>query len=222
MELETAIEELTADLETKKEIYNNRKGQKQKLEAERSEKQKRLKTCQEERELLEQVNIFLQEVSQYARQQAKQQIERLVTQALQSVFGDEFSFQIDIEKKRNSFSAQFYVVSEHGEHEIKNIPQNARGGGVVDVVSLGLRVAMLETLQRPKVEGPLVLDEPAKHVSEEYLMNVTEFLKMVNERFDRQIIIVTHQQELAQIADKSFQVVLQAGISEVSTLTEGA
>ena len=91
----------------------------------------------------------------------------------------------------------------------------------MDVVSLGLRVAMLETLQRPKVGGALVLDEPAKHVSEEYILSVTEFLQMVNERFDRQIVIVTHQQELAQLADKAFRVTMKNGNSSLTTLTEG-
>ncbi|GAB6098666.1 chromosome segregation ATPase [Halanaerocella petrolearia] len=219
MEVENIIKQLETDIETKKEEYHNRKAEKKILEQRKKKKLTELTEYKEERELLEQVNIFLQEVSKYAREQARQQIELLVTQALQAVFGAGFSFEIEIEKKRNSFSAQFYVVSETGEEQIKNIPQNARGGGIVDVVSLGLRVAILETLRRPKVAGPLVLDEPAKHVSQEYITNVAKFLKTINERFNRQIIIVTHQQHLGQIADQAFKVELKAGESRISSLT---
>ncbi|AGB41539.1 hypothetical protein Halha_1601 [Halobacteroides halobius DSM 5150] len=217
--MEDIIKQLEKDIEIKKEEYHRRKGEEKRLKKVREKKEKELTEYQEEKELLDQVNIFLQEVSEYAREQARQQIELLVTQALQAVFGAQFSFEIEIEKKRNSFSAEFYVVSQAGEQEIKNIPQDARGGGVVDVVSLGLRVAILETLQRPKIGGPLVLDEPAKHVSEEYIVDVAKFLKTVNDRFQRQIITVTHQQHLSQIADQAFKVKMETGKSQITSLT---
>ncbi|GAB6136945.1 ATP-binding protein [Halanaerobaculum tunisiense] len=220
-ELTEVINKLEANIEEQKEEYHRRKGEQKRLKNTKQQKLAQLNQCQERKELLDQVNILLQEVSEYAREQARQQIELLVTQALQAVFGTGFSFEIEIEKKRGSFVAGFYVLSQAGDYQIKNIPQDARGGGVVDVVSLGLRVAILETLQRPKIAGPLVLDEPAKHVSEAYIVNVAQFLKTVNQRFDRQIIVVTHQQHLSQIADQGFKVTMKEGQSQVTSLTEG-
>jgi DNA repair exonuclease SbcCD ATPase subunit len=80
-----------------------------------------------------------------------------------------------------------------------------------------LRVAVLQTFSRPKIIGPLVLDEPAKHVSDEYITRVTKFLKNVSEMYERQIIVVTHQQHLSQVADKSLLVELDGSKSQVST-----
>ncbi|MFO7819779.1 MAG: ATP-binding protein [Halanaerobacter sp.] len=215
MEVEALVTSLKENIEEKKAAYNNQKGQKEQLEKRKENIISELENCKDQIDLLEQVNIYLQQVSDHARQQAKEQIEALVTQALQFVFGEEFSFEVEIEEKRSRPAAEFYVVSEYGEEKIRNRPQDARGGGVVDVVSLALRVAVLQTFSRPKILGPLVLDEPAKHVSEEYITRITKFLKNVSEMYARQIIVVTHQQHLSQVADKAFLVGLSGSKSEV-------
>lgn len=216
MQVEGIINNLEKDIDKKKEEYNLRKGQRDQLVDEKQERQKRIEKLKEEVDIFEETRILLQETAEYARRQAKQQIENLVTKALQYIFGAEFSFEIEIEEKRGRPSAEFYVVSEYQDQKLKNNPQMARGGGIVDVVSLALRIAILESY-RPKVAGPLVLDEPAKHVSEEYISNVAQFLKYVNQHFSRQVIIVTHKSHLSQIGDKSFRVELIEGVSEVTT-----
>ena len=81
---------------------------------------------------------------------------------------------------------------------IKTKPEQSRGGGVIDIISLALRIAFLQ-IHKPKIEGPLILDEPAKHVSEDYIFNVADFLKRASEMFNRQIIIVTHNNHLSAI-----------------------
>jgi DNA repair exonuclease SbcCD ATPase subunit len=213
-EILTALEEY---IDKKKAVYNSQQGRKEQLEETRENISQQLIEAKEKIDLLDQVNIYLQQVSDYARQQAKEQIEALVTQALQFVFGEQFSFEVEIEEKRSRPAAEFYVVSQYGNQTIKNRPQDSRGGGVVDVVSLALRVAVLQTFSRPKIIGPLVLDEPAKHVSDEYITRVTKFLKNVSEMYERQIIVVTHQQHLSQVADKSLLVELDGSKSQVST-----
>ena len=216
MEVKALLKTLKDDIEQKKAEYNNQKGQKEQLEKNRKEVINKLEQCRNQIDLLDQVNIYLQQVSDYARQQAKEQIEALVTQALQFVFGEQFSFEVEIEEKRSRPAAEFYVVSEYDGQKIKNRPQDARGGGVVDVVSLALRIAVLQTFSRPKILGPLVLDEPTKHVSEEYIIQVTNFLKNVAEMYGRQIIVVTHQQHLSQVADKAFLVELEGSKSQLT------
>lgn len=65
----------------------------------------------------------------------------------------------------------------------------------------------------PKIEGPLILDEPAKHVSDDYIVNVAEFLKNVSSMFNRQIIMVTHNSHLLESGDYVYRVTLNNGIS---------
>jgi DNA repair ATPase RecN len=165
--------------------------------------------------LLEQVMILFQKTSQFAREQAKSQIEILVTKCLQYIFESDMEFQIDIEELRNKPNAEFYVVNDTADFFLKTKPEQSRGGGIVDIVSLALRISFMQT-HKPSIEGPLILDEPAKHVSEEYIYNVGDFLKQASEMFNRQIIMVTHNPHLAAISENLYRVQLIGTTSDVS------
>ncbi len=167
--------------------------------------------------LLEKVNLLFQRTSEFARNQAKLQIESLVTNCLEFVFDDNIKFEIEIKELNGRPHAKFYVVTNQGENEVRLEPELSRGGGVVDVVSLALRIAFLE-IHKPKIEGPLMLDEPGKHVSSNYIFNVSSFLKKVSELFGRQIIMITHNDFLSSIGDNSYIVQLDNGISNVEQL----
>ena len=60
------------------------------------------------------------------------------------------------------------------------------------------------------------LDEPGKHVSEDYIVPLIEFIKSVGETFQRQIILVTHNQHLTESANQAYHVRLTGGKSEVT------
>jgi DNA repair exonuclease SbcCD ATPase subunit len=170
-------------------------------------------------EMLEQVQILLSRTSEYAREQLKTHIEDTVTAALRAVFEDQnLTFRIEIALGASA-SAQWLIVSTHDGVEVAGDPQDSRGGGVVDVVSLALRLSLLE-LARPRHEGPVVLDEPGKMISKEYLPNVAAFLKRYAEQTGRQIIIVTHHEALADQADLAYQVTKKSGVSRVEKIFE--
>lgn len=211
------MEHLQDALERFSRYYHSRLGQAQILRRRRAEAVQRRNEVVEELDLLEQVRLLLQEASDYAREQARQQVEYMVTQALQLVFGPELEFKVEMVQRRGHPEAEFYVVSRYGGLEVKNRPQDARGGGVVDVISLALRVALLETA-RPPLAGPLLLDEPGKHLSEEFAPNVAVFLKTLAESFQRQVLMVTHNQHLAESADLAYAVELRDGHSVLRRL----
>lgn len=178
------------------------------------EKEQSLAQFIDTQDVYEKVRILLQQSADYAREQAKEQIETLVTNALQYIFGPLFQFQIEIEEHGSRSVAEFYVITDYEGVKIKTKPQEARGGGVVDIVTLALRVAIIETVQ-PKVNGPLLLDEPGKHVSGEYIYYLYEFLKSLSSMFQRQILMVTHNQHLSESGDAAFTVEMRDGISYV-------
>jgi DNA repair exonuclease SbcCD ATPase subunit len=128
-----------------------------------------------------------------------------------------FSFQIELEEHGNKAVAEFYVVSEYEGVKVKTRPQDSRGGGVVDIVTLALRVGLIETIQ-PKRVGPLLLDEPGKHVSGDYVLYLYEFLKSLSTMFNRQIIMITHNYHLAQSGDLAYEVAIKDGVSEVAKI----
>lgn len=176
--------------------------------------EKQGKEAEERRELFEKVRALLQGSAEHARLQAKKQMETLVTNALQYVFGPLFRFEIELSEHGGNPVAEFYVITDWEGTPVKTRPQDARGGGVVDIISLALRVAMVETF-RPRAEGPLILDEPGKHVSAEYVAPMLEFLKSTTEMFGRQVILVTHDSHLTEGADSVFEVQMKGGATWV-------
>jgi DNA repair exonuclease SbcCD ATPase subunit len=195
--------------------YAMKKSIKEKLERDLFVKTNALDQTTDFIDILEQVRFLLQRTSEYAREQIKQQIEMLVSHCLQFVFGPNIEFEIELNEVRGKTSAEFYVISTYKNEKIKTKPQDARGGGIVDVISLALRIAVIQSTDTYK-DGPLILDEPAKHVSSEYISNVAQFLKQISDVFHRQIIMVTHNQYLSEIADLTYKVELKNGASEVT------
>jgi len=169
----------------------------------------------------EQVQLLLSRSSEYAREQLKSKIEETVTAALRCVFGDNgISFCIELGTSGGNPTANWQVISSYKDYEVAANPEDARGGGVTDVVSLALRLSLLE-LARPKHDGPVILDEPGKMISREYLPNVAAFLSKYGEKTGRQIIMITHHGILADAADVTWYVQHEKGVSKAEKILGG-
>lgn len=212
------IDELNNSLIKLKEHLARESGKKDKVKEQLELANDSLAEIEKNLDLLSKVCILFQKTSEFAREQSKNQIESLVTKCLQFIFESDIKFLIEIEEQRGKSNAEFYVVNEVEDILIKTKPELSRGGGIVDIVSLALRIAFLQT-HKPKIEGPLILDEPAKHVSDEYIFNVADFLKQTSELFNRQIIMVTHNDHLASIGNDAYRVELKGSESTVTRIT---
>ncbi|MCX8130642.1 MAG: ATPase [Clostridia bacterium] len=209
------IRSLKEKYEKVKVYYYNESGKKEQLQEQKSKLETSLQKILENIDTLEKVRILLQKVSEYAREQSRQQIEALVTNCLQYIFDSNLEFKIEIEEVRGRPEAEFYVVSNINGDAIRTKPQEARGGGVIDIISLAVRIAMLQC-SNLDIKGPVILDEPAKHVSDEYITQVAEFLKQVSTMFGRQVIMVTHNRHLSEIADKWYRIEMKDGVSRIT------
>lgn len=212
------LQELDNCLIKSKEYLSRELGKRDKTKEQLEMHKDNLYNIEAELELLSKVNILFQKTSEFAREQAKNQIESLVTKCLQFIFESDIEFLIEIEEQRGKSNAEFYVVNKIEDMLVKTKPELSRGGGVVDIVSLALRIAFLQT-HKPKIQGPLILDEPAKHVSDEFIFNVADFLKQTSELFNRQIIMVTHNNHLAAIGSNAYRVEIKGSESTVTKIT---
>lgn len=209
--------------------HSQAQGQRDLLVALRREKEQQLTQARADIELWRQVQVLLGKASEFAREQLKQRIEQTVTAALAAIFNDSsMKFEIEMGNIGGRPAADWRVVSCYGvpakagdedimvnAYTVTASPEDAKGGGVTDVVSLALRLALLE-LSRPRPGGPMLFDEPGKMISREYLPNVAEFLKQYAAKTGRQIIMVTHHEVLADVADVGYVVKQDNGVSEVS------
>lgn len=178
------------------------------VEARRDELQRQLVQWDLER-------ILLGKVSDMARSRVKAHVEATVTAALQAVLGRPIRFEVRLRDLGGQPAVDWLVLSQDGGDEIVTDPEDGRGGGVLDIVSLALRMAVLE-LTRPRIDGPLIIDEGGKHVSRQYLPALAEFLKEYAARTGRQVLFVTHAPELTAAADKAYKFRLEGGVTEVS------
>jgi len=170
--------------------------------------QKRITLLTNASRLLEQCNIA-------SREFVKDEVEKMVTQALRGIFEDPYiKFNINFVIKHNQTEAEFILSRENNEKsKIKGDILTTYGGGLGDIISVALRIIIMQLL---KIKGPLILDEPGKFISEGYIDNFGKFLVQVSSTFNRQIIIVTHNERLANFANNTIKVSQVNRVSKIN------
>lgn len=147
--------------------------------------------------------IMLTTISLEAKQSITMFLEDIVTDALQFISQGQYSFEIDIDEKK----CEFYIVETIDGVQSKQKPQDSCGGGFIDIISTTLRYAYLNLYNNPQLMGTIILDEPGKMVSAEMSVKFGEFIKKLGEDFDRQTIMITHNDNLTNIADKVEEII---------------
>ena len=165
-------------------------------------------------ELFEKSRIFLQELAEATRKQIVSGLEQIVSLCLQSVYGPDIRFEIEIKTSRNNTSLFMYVVDTSGDEVIQFAPEDSMGGGVVDVCAIGLRFGLLKILT-PAPAGPIILDEPAKMVSSDLMDAIARLLQELQQIFGKQIILATHHDSVKAVVDHTVRIQRTNGISKV-------
>jgi hypothetical protein len=136
-----------------------------------------------------QARIFFQTVATEMRSEVKFKLESLVQSLLESVFGNKYTFIIEFDYSLNKTSCSFYLEQDENKQEIIY----GNGGGLIDILTIALRVSLWCLSGTEKV---LILDEPMKWVSLNRRKFVVDFLKDICEKLGLQIIMVkSHNDE---------------------------
>ena len=198
----------------------------EKLEIDEESKLRRLEVVSKAKSLLE---LF----ARSTEVQIKEYIEPTITEALSFVFNEPLYFHIVFVNRRNQVEVDFIVLPGREaeeryklylsdvvkyEKELEEIVDSYTdltflyGGAIGEVLGLILRLLLVELLQ---IKGPVMLDEPTSAVHEEYASRVGVFIKSLSEKFDRQVIYVTHSHSLASSANIVYDVKKEGFISIV-------
>ena len=145
------------------------------------------------------------------QEQVKSYIEEIATLALQAVFGETFALAIDCEQKRGKSEFNLKLVKSGVKFDLRD----EVGGGALDVVSFALRIA-LWSMRFPRSSSLFVLDEPGTAVSEDLRPKFGEMLRKLSETLGIQLIIISHDSALQDIADRVFTVTQENEVSTVS------
>lgn len=138
-------------------------------------------------------------------------IENLCTVALQDILHDtNIKFKISMEETKKGIDTYFYTVSDAGESDI----MQSEAGGVKNILSVCLRLIFLEFC-KPKIQGPIILDEVGANISAEYQSAFGEFLRQFSEKNNRQIILITHNNSIKEKAPNLITIYKQGSESKV-------
>lgn len=192
--------EIVEQLKELRKRLEFRKGQEAQVRTQLEEAERTIDESRKTQNLKREAVVLVESAGRTARDTVSNRLAEVVSFALQSIFGSDYRLDVFNTLKRNAVWTDFAVGGGGSNSTLHpDPPLDTRGGGVVDVVSLALRSVFLE-LYAPKIDGPLILDEPTKHLSKRYSGRAAELLRALAERTGRQIILVTHDPELAKEA----------------------
>lgn len=166
--------------------------------------QKKEKSLQEliyRNNINQQSSDLLKKFSGDLRDDVGQDIEAIVTSVLQKTLSDKYEFKIVYTQRRSVVEADFYLYNI--EHDKYIDIMDSAGGTVADEVSSILFFVIAE-MKAPGRKA-IMFDEIGKFISPDKREEFFTFLKKLIGMYQKQVIYVTHQNELVDIADKVIQ-----------------
>lgn len=152
---------------------------------------------------------LIREASQMTLSNLSVRIGTIVTKALSQVLGAGYRFNLDFDIKYNKLATDMYLEKDGNRYDLRK----DNGDGVVDIVALALRIAVL-CLDRRKLRRLLILDEPCGAVSVNYQQVLGAMIKQLSDMLDLQVIMVASHGSNMQIEG--------AKVFDSSEFTEGA
>jgi len=153
---------------------------------------------------LEKAQLFIQQVAKATQEQLKFHVEDVVNLAMETLFPGEYTFSIEFNIKYGKTSADLVFTKEGFPVDILK----AAGGGVVDIASLALRIAVWSF---SKTDNVLILDEPVRNIQPASLQNIAwGVIKKLSHRLNLQFIVVSNStnngESVHLIADREYLV----------------
>ncbi len=158
-----------------------------------------IETLEEDGRLTVKARVLLEQYSEIEQEQLKTKVEALVTRGLQTIFGEDYQFAITMKVLRKQAAMEFTIRRDGIERD----PMDSHGGGLVNVIALVLRLTIVALT--PGLSRTVVLDEPFAQLSSGYIEGMSTFIRELVDATDIQLIIVSHESEIAEVADKAYR-----------------
>jgi DNA repair exonuclease SbcCD ATPase subunit len=165
------------------------------LEEKKEKIQEDISAINNEASSLTELKDFLMTVSANYRDQLCNLFTSLVTEALTSIFEKDIRFNIRLYSYRNEPAIDISVIEDNLEVD----PQKSCGGGLNDVISFVIKIIFIYLKRSSKI---IILDEPLKFLSRDYIEQSSNFIHEISKRMNIQIILVSHKPDLEISCDK--------------------
>jgi len=165
-----------------------------------------IKKLEDESELLDLVQGVIRTLIDAEVTAGVAPVERLLTEGLRAVFADQkLSVESEVNINRGKVSVDLITVHERPDGTvIRGVSNDAFGGAVATVQSVLLRIIVM---RRRGLRSFMLLDETLPAFDSTYVHNMGEFLQLVCERLNIDILLVTHNPALVDASNKAYRIV---------------
>ena len=195
------------------ETLQRKRGYKEKLEEDYKSLRRSVRQNKRQYKRYISVRELFSSVAQSTQDNLVGYFENIGASMLKTIYGDEYKFTLSFKQQYNKNICILHVYKDDIELDLKDDV----GVGIIDVLSFAMRLAIW-SLSSPRTDNVFILDEPFKYVSVDKLPLVGEALHELSDTLNVQIIMVSHDEELIDIADAAYKVEISNKISSVERI----
>lgn len=168
--------------------------------------------------------LFLKSKAHDTRKKSCESIDEMITKAIKMIYGEDYSFNLKYKdtsgelNSKSSFNIIPSITSNQEGQMITTTIKDSRGGGLIEVMSVLLRLAFLNL---SGYNGLVILDETWAAVSADNKMSaLISFFEGYIKSSQVQIILITHRAEMfGKIADNILMVKKEDGLANIRSIS---
>jgi len=191
------IEEIKRRLAKRKQEVLEKRVKNNLLLSQISDLETRLESRKQKIETIREAHDFVEKVASGRRTDMKDKIQLVVTEALKIIYGPEYELILNYSSKANRSCLDIEVKKSTKDGDVIR-DMSGFGGGVSDTISVPMRIAIICGAGQDRI---MVLDEAFKHVDDDRMEFVGEFLKSISLKMGMQIILLSQHQKLINSVD---------------------
>lgn len=171
--------------------------------------------------IADKVTLALEQLGEQLFKQLLQVVEEKLSIALQEILEQPIKFRAEAEFKRQVASVEFWIERDGHQEDILK----GQGGSVANILSVGLRMFALATLDPAEHRRFLVLDEQDCWLRPDLVPRLVKIVREASRALGFQVLMISHHDValFERYADKIYQLSLnREGVVETSELTATA
>lgn len=159
------------------------------------------------------IEAYLANFSDERQAKVYRQLEATVTEGLKAIFDEDIRLEVETKLVGSRSEVVFTLVSMTEEGELRTGIMDSRGGGVAAVV--GFMIQSVLILLTPGIRKIIFLDETFRNVSSQYQGALGQWISDLCKRTGLQLVLVTHQPEIAEFADTHYSFSQRGGKTQI-------
>ena len=154
----------------------------------------------------DEVSAALESLSEQLFQQTLNVVQEKLTVALQEILDQPIQFRAKADSKRGKAAVEFSVMRDGNEKKTEDVLRG-QGGSVANVLSVGLRMFALATLDPGRHRGFLVLDEQDCWLRPELVPRLVKMVHDAGRALGFQVLMISHHDValFERYADKIYE-----------------